>query len=197
MTDIVITDITKKFTDKTVLCDFSACFPAGKTTCIMGKSGCGKTTLINIIMGFLTPDNGSIEGVPEKISAVFQEDRLYEDYSVLSNVSASAANGTQKEDIHSCLSELGLEDSVKKPVKSLSGGMKRRTAIARALLSDYDLLILDEPFSGLDKGTKNSVMAYVKKKTAEKTVVFITHSEQEAEFMGDKIIIMEESDNDD
>jgi len=79
--DIVIKSLTKSFGDKAVLSDFSAVIPGGKATCLMGPSGAGKTTLVNIILGLVKPDGGSISGVPEKISAVFQEDRLCEGFT--------------------------------------------------------------------------------------------------------------------
>lgn len=78
MKDIIIKNISKNFGEKTVFKNFNLIIPAGAITCIMGPSGSGKTTLINIIMGFIQPDEGSIEGIPDKISAVFQEDRLFE-----------------------------------------------------------------------------------------------------------------------
>lgn len=191
MTDIIIKDLNKNFGDKTVIKNLNIIIPKGKITCIMGKSGCGKTTLINIIMGFLSPDGGEITGIPEKISAVFQEDRLSENFTVFSNVKTVTQKNTPKAEIMECLSNLGLEDAAEKPVKELSGGMKRRTAIARSLMSDYELLILDEAFSGLDDRTRISTIKYIKEKTIGKTVISITHNIKEAEIMGNKIINMD------
>lgn len=188
MKDIIIKNISKNFGEKTVFKNFNLIIPAGAITCIMGPSGSGKTTLINIIMGFIQPDEGSIEGIPDKISAVFQEDRLFENYSALSNASVAARDGIKKEDVIKCLSDIGLKGNEKKAVKELSGGMKRRVAIARAILSDYDLLILDEPFGGLDEETKLSVIKYVEKSIRGKTTIFITHNKTEAELFNAKIV---------
>jgi len=81
--DLILTNITKAYGEKVVLDGFSHAFPAGKRTCIMGPSGCGKTTLLRIILGLETTDGGTITGRPERVSAVFQENRLFEEFSLL------------------------------------------------------------------------------------------------------------------
>ena len=88
MNDLVLHHISKRFGEKTVLDDLSHRFPAGRCTCIMGPSGCGKTTLLRIVLGLERPDGGTVEGRPDRIAAVFQEDRLFEGFSALSNVAA-------------------------------------------------------------------------------------------------------------
>ena len=183
---IKIKGLNKSFDEKVVFTDFNLEISDGKCTALMGESGCGKTTLLNILLGLDKEYEGEVIGVPEKLSAVFQENRLCEDYTALSNVQMVADRQAAKK----MLKALGLEKEQKKRVCEFSGGMKRRVAIARALCADYDLLILDEPFSGLDDKTKQSVMEYVKEVTKGKTVILVTHDTQESEFMADKVIML-------
>ncbi len=193
MNDIIIKDLCKSFGEKKVLENFSVTFPAGSVSCIMAPSGAGKTTLISIIQGFVKPDSGSISGNEVPMSAVFQEDRLCEDFNPVSNVRFSCGskkNKKSKEEIVSCLTSLGLGDSLGKPVREFSGGMKRRVAIARALMAEYELLFLDEPFKGLDEELKVSVAEYIRASSAGKTVIAVSHDESEAALLGATIIKM-------
>ena len=193
MSDIVASGISKAFGEKQVLKDFTLRLREGETVSLMGESGCGKTTLLHILLGLIKPDAGEITGMPEKISAVFQEDRLCEDFSALSNVAMVLSGADRKKKAAEHLAALGLGGNLKTPVRELSGGMKRRVAIARALAADGDLLILDEAFKGLDENTKAAVMRYVKERTAGKTVLAVTHDRSEAEFFSDRVIEMKRS----
>ncbi len=179
---VKLSNVSKSFGNEKILENFSAEFSTGVTV-LLGESGSGKTTIVNMILGLEDVDSGKIEGVPEKISAVFQEDRLSEEFTPIGNVAAVSGKKKSGEDILNLLSEMGLskEDSLKKKSSRLSGGMKRRVSICRASCADGDLLILDEPFKGLDEKTKDSVIRTVKKYIAGKTVIFITHDEKEAE----------------
>ena len=189
--DIKVSGLTKHFEGKVVLDAFDATFPEGKTTCIMGDSGCGKTTLLNILLGFLEPDAGTVEGLPERIGMVFQEDRLCEDFSALSNIMMVTSPPTTKDDVRTVLGKMGLVSDLDQPVREFSGGMKRRVAIARALLFDCDLVIFDEAFKGLDAETKERVLACAKEYTQGKTVISVTHDPLEADAFGDNLIRME------
>lgn len=192
MSDIIINNISKSFGDKKVLSGFSEVIPHGKTTVIMGESGCGKTTLVNIIMGLEQLDGGEISGIPEKISAVFQDDLLCEDFSSVSNIRAITGRGITKKKIAEALELLELTDKdIRRPVRELSGGMKRRVAIARAILADSELIIMDEPFKGLDEGTRRKTIDFVLRETENRTLIVITHSPEEAELLvSDKVIRM-------
>ncbi len=173
-------NISKSFGDKSVLNNLSADFANGFRVCIMGASGSGKTTLLNIIMGLIKPDSGEIIDAPNQISAVFQEDRLCEPYSAVANVLAVTGKEISEEKIVSLLGELKLEGSEYLPVSTLSGGMRRRVALARALLAKGDMLILDEPFKGLDEETRRVVIDVINRYTKGKTLIVSTHDIRDA-----------------
>lgn len=183
-------NITKKFGALTVLDGFSHEFPDGSFTVIMGASGCGKSTLLSVLMGTLPPDSGTVSRDDMKISAVFQEDRLCENLSVLSNLRLVLGRKADRGALVTELEAVGLSDCADKPARELSGGMKRRIALLRALLAEYDVLFLDEPFKGLDEDTKQSVMRYTKEKTTGKTVILVTHDKSEAAFFGGQELLL-------
>lgn len=189
MTDLILEHIHKRYGEKVVLRDFSTRFPAGTCTCIMGPSGCGKTTLLRLILGLEEADGGTISGRRFPMSAVFQENRLFEDFSALSNVSAVCARGSRQEAARQ-LSALGLAGSLHAPVRTLSGGMKRRVAIARAVLAPGELLILDEPFTGLDRDTKAVVLDYLKAHTQGRTLILVTHDPAERDALANQVLEM-------
>ena len=186
MEQIKIDRLSKAYGEKQVLKDFCAEFPARQTTVLMGPSGCGKTTLLRILAGLERPDSGTISGLPEQKSMIFQEDRLCENVSALSNLRLCAPSLSRKEG-ERLLSDLGLADSLRQPVREFSGGMKRRVAILRALCAEYELLLADEPFKGLDEETRLRTMEYFKAQTQGKTVLLVTHEEEEAAFFGNVV----------
>ena len=186
--NITVKNITKSYGEKLVLSNFSEEFPECQTTCIMGKSGCGKTTLLKILLGIEAQDSGTVDGMGNKPSVVFQEDRLFEDFSVINNL--RPFTDKPDSDIIAELSEVGLSGTENTAVKVLSGGMKRRVAILRSILYNGDSLIMDEPFKGLDAETKQKIANYIKKKTIGKTVITVTHDEREAEILGAANIIV-------
>lgn len=188
MKDLVLTDITKSYGDRLVLENLSLTFPAGSVTCIMGPSGCGKTTLFNLITGTIKPDSGSISGVPERLSIVFQEDRLCESFSAISNIRLVTGDRMSNEEIMQHFEELGIADSANMPVCNLSGGMKRRVTIARAICYDSELILLDEALKGLDDERRHLTMDYIKRHSQGKTIICITHDPKEAEHMGGTLI---------
>lgn len=179
MNDIILNNICKSFGDKTVLDGLSAAFPKGRNTCIMGPSGCGKTTLLIIIAGLLNPDSGEIINRPDEISFVFQEDRLCEEFSAVSNVKIAAEKHFDLQEISALLERLGIENP-KGRVSDFSGGMKRRVAIARALYAPFDLLLMDEPFKGLDGESRDNTAQIIKDYTEGRTVIFVSHDADDA-----------------
>ena len=187
-TDIILSHVSKSFGEKHVLEDLSAVFPFGKVSIIRGPSGAGKTTLTRLVMGLEEPDGGTVEGVPERISAVFQEDRLCEQLSVLQNVLAGSAARAGRSLAEEHLREVGLGGSLLLPAAACSGGMKRRAAIVRAVLADSELVILDEPFSGLDPETCAEVKTYIDRHTAGKTVLLVSH-EEDAEWKESALLL--------
>lgn len=189
MNDLVLEHVEKRFGEKIVLRDFSARFPGGACTCIMGPSGCGKTTLLRLILGLEEPDGGQILGRRFPMSAVFQENRLFEDFSALSNVSAVCSRA-QRPEAARHLTALGLGDSLHVPVRTLSGGMKRRVAVARAVLAPGEILILDEPFTGLDRETKAVVLAYLRDHAQGRTLLLVTHDPAERDALAQHTLDM-------
>jgi NitT/TauT family transport system ATP-binding protein len=154
----------------------------------MAPSGMGKTTLLRIIMGLEEPDSGSIKGLEDlKISTVFQEDRLCEYLTPINNIKLVNPTLTDQQ-ILEALSSFGLSGCERQKTSELSGGMKRRIAILRAIMAEYDILFLDEPFKGIDINTKETVISEIIKRTKGKTIIFVTHDEAEASLMGANII---------
>lgn len=181
---IELKNVCKSFENKVVLSNFNYIFEDGSITCIMGASGSGKTTLLNILLGLIKADSGKVSGIPDDISAVFQEDRLCEPYSAVKNVFAVTGNEVSEDKIIAVLGELGLSGSEYVPVSTLSGGMKRRVALARALLAKSELIILDEPFKGLDDETRENVISVLSEYTKGKTLIVATHDERDCVSLG-------------
>ncbi|MGB5822558.1 MAG: ATP-binding cassette domain-containing protein [Proteocatella sp.] len=186
---IELKDVSKAYQDKLVFQDFNLKISKNETTILMGDSGRGKTTLLNMMMGLESLDEGEIIGIEsQKIVAVFQEDRLCESLSVQSNIKLVLNSKQKSEDILNHLESVGLEKELAAPVKNLSGGMKRRVAIVRAVMAQSDIIIMDEPFKGLDEATKLRCMDYIKHNTLGKTLIISTHDEREAEYFAGNII---------
>ncbi|MGN0643032.1 MAG: ATP-binding cassette domain-containing protein [Huintestinicola sp.] len=179
--------VCKAYGDKTVLSGFDMEAENGGVTWIMGVSGCGKTTLLRIIAG-LEEYEGSITDMPKgKISMAFQEDRLFEELSPLEN--CLLAGGKRGSKCSEMLMAAGLsEEDIKRPSGQLSGGMKRRTAIVRALCADFGLLLLDEPFGGLDGMTKAQTAELVIRECRGKTIIAVTHDPEDIKLIGGNII---------
>jgi len=182
---VTLKNVCKNYNGKTVLENVNLTLE--QTTGLMGQSGIGKTTLLNIIAGLVKPDTGEITGIEsKKISFVFQEDRLLEEETALKNLLFVSAD---KERAISLLTQAGLAESLHKKTAKLSGGMKRRVCICRALIADYDVLLMDEPFKGLDEEIKLKTMHMVKDNLRENaTVLLVTHDQAEADFFGGKVV---------
>lgn len=185
---IRISGLEKAYGEHRVLEALSMNLPSGETSCIMGPSGCGKTTLLRILMGLEKADGGVIEGIPKKKSAVFQEDRLCDDLSGKTNIRLVCP----KKDpslIEEGMENLGLGESMDRPVREYSGGMRQRTAILRALFADWDILFLDEPLKGLDEKIKKVTAEYIRSRTRGKTVLCVTHDPGDVDLLGASRVI--------
>lgn len=181
---IKIDELNKSFGDTAVFKEFSAEFEDGSVTCIMGSSGIGKTTLLRILMGLEDYDDGRITGIENKtMAAVFQEDRLCENLTVSANIRMTGGKdekGISEQEVVKYLEIIGMKDMAGKQVSELSGGMKRRVAILRAVLADRDIVFFDEPLKGLDQETEKKVMETIVPLLSGKTVLWVTHREDEA-----------------
>jgi ABC transporter, ATP-binding protein len=182
--DILMEKINKSYGDKEVLRDFTTKFEEGTVTFITGESGIGKTSIIRILMGLESYQSGRISGLEgKKISVVFQDDCLCDKLSLDKNLSMVIDGQQGKEqDLDRLLDLFGLEGYRHKMVAELSGGMKRRLAILRAILYPLNLMILDEPFKGLDEENKKLVMGQVGKSLVGKTAIIVTHDKTEIDF---------------
>ena len=186
--NIKINDVKKAYGEKQIFDGLNLEFEEHAVNCVMGRSGCGKTTLINMIMGIDKDYKGAIEGVPQNLGVVFQENRLCEDFSVLSNIKLVCDKSISGDEIIRNLESVGLGENIHTPVKELSGGMKRRVALVRAVLSKGELLILDEPFKGLDDDTREDVTKYLLEGKNNRTVIMVTHDPEEVKMLGGRLI---------
>ncbi|SCH85884.1 ABC transporter ATP-binding protein [Romboutsia sp. 1001713B170207_170306_H8] len=178
-----------------VLNEINLNIPANKITVILGRSGCGKTTLLRLVSGLEEFDQGEILGYNSKKTAyVFQEDRLMPWLDVKSNVTFGIHN---KKVDHSRVDEIietvGLKKFYSAYPSQLSGGMKQRVSIARAFAYDPDLIMMDEPFSALDYFTREQMQKELLKihNRLKCSILFVTHSIDEALILGDKIVVLE------
>lgn len=164
----------------------------GSITCLMGPSGSGKTTILRLFTGKLSPDKGKMEGINDtKISIVFQEDRLLLEYTVAENICLFCQRGILKKNgtiekkafkqiIREHLDYVGLLGFEDTKVKDLSGGMKRRVSIVCAMLATSDVVIMDEPFAGIDLEQKKRVIQYIQKFLQGRAFLFVSHEEMDA-----------------
>lgn len=184
---IEIRGIYKKYKKEYIYENFSLSFPEGQVTVLLGPSGCGKTTLLRMLAGLESFEQGTISGLSGKrISFVFQEDRLLPWLTVGENLTLvlkAFLNPEQSDErIKQVLELLNIPETRNMMPEELSGGMQRRVAIGRALAYDGDIMILDEPFKGMDDGLKNQVLPKLAKSWEEsgKTVILVTHDLSDA-----------------
>lgn len=177
----------KRFGDKAVLEDVSLTVPGGAVVCLMAPSGRGKTTLLRCIAGLEMPDSGTVTGVPERLGFVFQEDRLCPQLDAVENVRLVTGRAMSRPDIEEYLRELGLADCLNQRAAELSGGQRRRVSIARAVCYVPELLLLDEPFKGLDGAARDRTAQYLLRHRNGAAVLCVTHDRADAAALGAEI----------
>lgn len=181
--------VNKRFGAKSILRDFSLSLPVDSVTCLLGPSGCGKTTLLRVAAGLLAPDGGHVTPPsPFRASFVFQEDRLLPWFDALENLTAL---GIPEPAAMAALESVLLAADTHTMPATLSGGMQRRLAIARALAFGGDYYFLDEPLRGLDPATAKPVLAAMRAALASKGGLLITHSPEEALALGDTLLLVD------
>ena len=182
-------DISLRYGEKQVLKAFSLTLNPGQRIALMGPSGCGKTTVLRIVMGLLKPQCGTVDNGFSKTAVVFQEPRLLPWRRAVENVNLVLGDtpATMPRAL-SALEAMGLGEAAGQYPGELSGGMQQRVALARALAVRGDLLILDEPFKGLDESLRQAVIARTAATNA--AVLLVTHDRAEAEAMGCTVLPM-------
>ncbi|WP_294225554.1 ABC transporter ATP-binding protein [uncultured Shimia sp.] len=205
--DLQCTNLTKKFGETTAVDNVSFSVPAGSFFSILGPSGCGKTTIMRMIAGFLEPSSGDIQikgksvlNVPPNkrhVNMVFQHLALFPMMNIADNIGYGLRrNGMHKKDIgfkvDEALERIGLPGIGHRRVDELSGGQKQRIAIARCMVLEPDVLLLDEPLGALDLKLREHMKVELKTLQAafDTTFVYITHDQSEALVMSDNIAVM-------
>lgn len=162
--------------------------PECGVVCLWGASGCGKTTTLRLLAGLEKPASGNVSGVG-RVSMVFQEDRLLPWRTVLENVTLIGAPEASAREL---LAALGLtETEMGEYPAHLSGGQQRRVALARALAAESDVLLLDEPFNGLDEGTWQDVARLIREVAQSRLVVMVTHIPEQVQALEATVVLLE------
>lgn len=190
---IEVKNLTKTFGENTVFKDLCFKIDDGEFVVFSGKSGCGKTTMLNLIGGIDTPDSGEIlvdgaditkqknriEYFRNKVSFLFQNFALIDNKTVEENLNMVKKNTRTDTTIEQALENVGLKDKIKAKVYTLSGGEQQRVALARIMIKKCDIVLADEPTGSLDKENSAGVIEILKKLNSEgKTVILVTHDEQ-------------------
>lgn len=170
--------VSKAFDGKIVLQKLNWRIGPGEPWLLTGASGIGKTTLLRLVMGLEAPDSGTVDGRDGiRFCPVFQEDRLVEHWDAVQNAALVCADTAKASSILRCLLP---DDALRQPVRTLSGGMRRRVALARALAAPGDMLILDEPFAGLDEQSAARAWKTVWDLRAGRALLLVAHGSEDA-----------------
>lgn len=176
---VTLDHVSFSYGNTPVISDFSLTLPTSGAVCLFGASGCGKTTLLRLIAGLEVPTAGNIRRDAKRIAMVFQENRLIPWLTVRQNIELVLVKPDPTL-VDNCLQAVSLSGAAEQLPDELSGGMQRRVALARALAFGGDLLLLDEPFNGLDETLKNQIAMHLRARFANCPIVLITHSPDEA-----------------
>jgi NitT/TauT family transport system ATP-binding protein len=199
-----VVGVGKVFDEFRALQNVSIDFPRGELTSLLGPSGCGKTTTLKIIAGLLEPTEGvvlvngkPVAGPGPERAFVFQDFALLPWANVLRNVAfglelRGVPKSEREEIARRYIVEVGLEGAEQKFPRELSGGMRQRAGLARALTVDADILLMDEPFASVDEQNRRKFQEDLLRLLARdrKTVIFVTHSIEEAVYISDQIVIL-------
>ncbi len=186
---IELRGVTKRYGDQVVLDGLDLTLPDGVVTALMGPNGSGKTTIGRLLLGLETPDAGEVRGVPRRRAAAFQEDRLCGQLSAVRNVRLVLGRAADAEAVVAELRALGLDDdALRKPVRELSGGQRRKVALARALLVRAELTVLDEPFAGLDVASRELAVAHLREAHGGRTMLLVTHERADADALAAPLV---------
>ncbi|XOQ53140.1 MAG: hypothetical protein ACFWT7_07180 [Succiniclasticum sp.] len=207
---IQLTDLSKRYGTKQALAPLSLTLADHSFTCLVGKSGCGKTTLLRLLAGLESKTTGEISGLPRRVAPVFQEPRLMPWLTVAQNIAFAAKGDTTLWDgtppagtsskavarhpkVAKLLDRLGLSGDENLYPAQLSGGMAQRVSLGRTLFYNPDLILMDEPFSALDYFTRQNLQRMLLRlfQTEQKTILFVTHDVEEALLLGDRILVMD------
>lgn len=190
---IELVNVSKKYANTPVYENFSLGIEEGKITCLLGASGCGKTTLLNMLAG-LTPYEGRIGNVPERISYIFQEERLLPNLTVKQNVALVLGKNADGKKISEMLEKVELSGKEDAYPAELSGGQAQRVSIARAFAYPSGLILMDEPFSSLDTALKIRLIDVFCRLWQEekRTAVFVTHDAEEAYMLAHRAVLLDE-----
>jgi ABC-type nitrate/sulfonate/bicarbonate transport system ATPase subunit len=188
---IVLRDVSKAFSETVVFSHLSLSIPCTGVTALMGESGCGKSTLVSMLLGLIPPDAGEILIPFSSISVAFQDPRLLPWLNARDNVSLVIKHGgrTEKRRLaEEMLRRFGIAEAWEKLPSELSGGMQQRVSLARAFLAEGNLLILDEPFRGLDEENKQNVIRLIRQESLCRKILLVTHDEQAAQALSAEIL---------
>lgn len=203
---LVINNVSKQFdnAESPTLNNINLEIKKGEFICVIGRSGCGKSTLLNLIAGLERPSEGSITldgdeitGPSSKRTVMFQEHALFPWLNTIENVKfglniAGVSKKEQEEIAMKYLNMVDLGEYRDYAIHQLSGGMRQRVSLARALSMNSEVLLMDEPFSSLDKQTSNALREELQNiwMQTHRTIFFITHSVEEAVFLADRVVVM-------
>lgn len=183
-----LSHVTFGYPGRMILRDFSLALWPGEPVAVTGPSGCGKTTLLRLMAGLERPLSGTVSGIPpEGVSMVFQENRLVPSLTVLENL-ALVSPRSRREELLALLAPLELAAEGDSLPSALSGGMARRVSMARAAALGSSLLLLDEPFTGLDPENRQRAAAFLRERFAGARVAAVVHHREEADLLGARIV---------